>query len=134
LNFAGVADTHVAIWYVFNDARLSKQANAFIDLAESDGRAIAVSTISLAEIVYLVEKGRVPAPTYEGVRQALADPDGVLVEAPLTVNVVEAMRLVPRDVVPDMPDRIIAATARFLNVPVISRDGRIRASSVETIW
>jgi len=33
-----------------------------------------------------------------------------------------------------MPDRIVAATAVHFGVPVISRDGRIRASSVQTIW
>ena len=33
-----------------------------------------------------------------------------------------------------MPDRIIAATALHLGVPVISRDGKIRASTVATIW
>jgi PIN domain nuclease of toxin-antitoxin system len=33
-----------------------------------------------------------------------------------------------------MPDRIIAATAVSLQVPIISRDGYIRASAVQTIW
>jgi len=32
-----------------------------------------------------------------------------------------AMRRVPRTDIPDMPDRIVAATAVFLSVPVISR-------------
>ena len=41
---------------------------------------------------------------------------------------------VERDQVPDMPDRIIAATALTLGVPVISRDSKIRLSSVATIW
>jgi hypothetical protein len=36
--------------------------------------------------------------------------------------------------VPDMPDRIAAATALHFGVPVISRDGRIRASSLQTVW
>jgi predicted nucleic acid-binding protein len=35
--------------------------------------------------------------------------------------------------IPDMPDRIIAATAVHLNVPLISRDGKIRVSGVNTI-
>jgi PIN domain nuclease of toxin-antitoxin system len=122
------------VWYVFDDRRLSTRANAFIDRAVSEGEGIAVSAISLAEIVYLVEKGRVPASTYDEVNRVLADPTSVLVEAPLTIKVVEAMRLVPRDAVPDMPDRIIAATAIYLGVPVISRDGMIRASTVETVW
>jgi PIN domain nuclease of toxin-antitoxin system len=33
-----------------------------------------------------------------------------------------------------MPDRVIAATALSLAVPVISRDGKIRDSQIETIW
>jgi PIN domain nuclease of toxin-antitoxin system len=33
-----------------------------------------------------------------------------------------------------MPDRIVAATALHYGVPVISRDGRIRASNIRTIW
>jgi PIN domain nuclease of toxin-antitoxin system len=34
----------------------------------------------------------------------------------------------------DMPDRIVAATAIHLGVPVLSRDSRIRGSMVQTVW
>ena len=64
----------------------------------------------------------------------MADPDHVLKEAPFTVEIVDAMRNVSRTAVPDMPDRIVAATGVYFGVPVISRDGRIRTSSVHTIW
>lgn len=93
-----------------------------------------LSPISLAEIVYLVEKGRLPIFAYEGLKDALNDPDFVLEEAPFTAGVVEAMRQVPREDIPDMPDRIVAATGLYFGVPVISRDGRIRASNIQTIW
>jgi PIN domain nuclease of toxin-antitoxin system len=33
-----------------------------------------------------------------------------------------------------MPDRIVAATALRFGVPIISRDGKIRASKLATIW
>jgi PIN domain nuclease of toxin-antitoxin system len=33
-----------------------------------------------------------------------------------------------------MPDRIIAGTALSYGVPIISRDRKISASAVETIW
>jgi PIN domain nuclease of toxin-antitoxin system len=55
---AGVADTHTALWHLFDDARLSAGARAFIDQAASARQKIAVSSISLAELVYLVEKDR----------------------------------------------------------------------------
>jgi len=64
----------------------------------------------------------------------LADPEYVIDEAPFSGAVVDAMRNVSRAEIPDMPDRIVAATALFLGVPVISRDGRIRSSALRTIW
>lgn len=131
---AGVADTHAAVWHLFNDARLSIPASRFIDDAAAAGSRIVVSAISLAEVVYLIEKGRLPESAYAELTAALANPDYVLKEAPFTADIVEAMRQVARAEVPDMPDRIVAATAVYLNVPVISRDGRIRSSNVQTVW
>jgi PIN domain nuclease of toxin-antitoxin system len=131
---AGVADTHTALWYLFDDERLSIPAGDFIDQAGALGRRIVVSSISLAEIVYLIEKNRLPANAYTDLKAALADPDHVFKEAPFTVEIVDAMRQVLRAEVPDMPDRIVAATAVYFGVPVISRDGRIRSSSVQTVW
>ena len=95
---------------------------------------IVVSSISLAEIVYLIEKNRLPRNAYTDLKAALADPDHVFKEASFTVEIVEAMRMVARADVPDMPDRIVVATAVNFGVPVISRDARIRASNVQTIW
>lgn len=55
---AGVADTHTALWHLFDDPRLSRAAGEFIDSAAADRQKIALSAISLAEVVYLVEKNR----------------------------------------------------------------------------
>ncbi len=132
--YAPIADTHTAIWYLFNDARLSKTGSDFMDRAAGDGLGIAISSVSLAETVYLVEKGRIPANVYVELKAALADPEHVFREAPFTSEMVDAMRAVPREAVPDMPDRMIAGTAVYLDVPVISRDGKIRAACVQTIW
>lgn len=134
MTIAGVADTHTAVWYLFDDSRMSDAATSYIEAAARDGRKIAVSSISLVELIYLVEKGRLTAYAYDYLSQALANPEHVFTEAPLTRGIVEAMRLVPRQEVPDMPDRIVAATAMYLGVPVISRDGRIRGSHLETVW
>jgi PIN domain nuclease of toxin-antitoxin system len=131
---AAVADTHAALWYLFGDPRLSAPAKAFIDQAAGSGRKVVLSVISLAEILYLIEKNRLPFSAYERLRQALGAVDYVIDEAPLTTGIVETMRQVPRADVPDMPDRIVAATGVYFGVPVISRDGRIRASSLRTVW
>jgi PIN domain nuclease of toxin-antitoxin system len=131
---AGVADTHAALWYLLKSPSLSVTARRFMDDAAAAGQDIVLSPISLAEIVYLVEKNRLSASAYDDLKAALRNPEYVIAEAPFNSEIVEAMRAVPRADVPDMPDRIIAATGIYFRVPVISRDGRIRSSDVQTIW
>ncbi len=131
---AAIADTHTAIWYIFADERLSPTAKDKIEEAATQGNQIGVSAISLAEIVYLVEKGRVALDTLTRLRQTLYHPNDVLTEVPVDGRVVEYMQRLPRNEVSDLPDRIIGATALAQRIPVISRDRQIRASSLETIW
>ena len=134
MTIAAVADTHTALWYLYDDPRLSLAAGTFIDKAAMARHKIAVSSISLAEVVFLVEKSRLKPSVYEDFKQALADPEHVFCEATFNASVVESMRTVLRAEVPDMPDRIVAATGVYFGVPVLSRDRRIRAANLETIW
>ena len=60
----------------------------------------------------------------------LDDPANGWTLRPITPGVAGAVRRVSRREVPDMPDRIIAATALDLKLPLVTADGRIRASSV----
>ena len=131
---SAVSDTHAAIWCLNADPRLSSRAEAFIDNAGEQGHPVLISTITLVEAVYLQEKGKIPPGTLARLETALRAPDSVLRIADLTLSVALAVGRVLRDEVPDMPDRIIAATALHFGVPVISRDSKIKASAVNTIW
>lgn len=86
------------------------------------------------EIIYLQEKGRIPADLKAQLDAALEAGTTGLILASLTAAVANAVAEVPRSDVPDMPDRIIAATALNLGVPLISRDRAIRLSTVQTVW
>ncbi len=66
-----VADTHAIIWYIFADARLSATARETIESAAAAGDQIAFSSITLAEIVYLSEKGRLAPETLDRLLQAV---------------------------------------------------------------
>ena len=52
-----------------------------------------------------------------GGSRGLDDPDHVFKEAAFTVEIVDAMKQVPR-----------------VDVPVVSRDGKLNASNLQTIW
>ena len=129
-----VADTHALLWYLQNDPRLSQTANQIFDDADTAGDQIGISSISLAEIVYLSEKSRIPPTALGDVLQALDQVNPLFVEIPVDRSITAAMATIPRAQVPDMPDRIIAATAVRLAIPVISRDGKIQLSQVPTVW
>lgn len=131
---SAVADTHAFIWYLFDDPRLSPTARrAFMSAAEN-GNEVGVSSITLAEIVYLAERGRIPADTLASALTILQDPERELVEVPVDYEIVQRMGEVSREEVPEMPDRIVVATRLRCGVPIISKDGEIRAARIQTIW
>ena len=129
-----VLDTHSAIWLLHADARLSPLARERIESATRQQAQVAISSITLVEVAYLEEKGRIPAGTLQGVLALLDRPEPSLVEIPVSRDIVASLLAISRETVPDMPDRVIAATAMSLGVPLVSRDGKIRDSHVQTIW
>jgi len=130
----GVADTHALLWYLYDDPRLSEPANDLLDSIAESGHQIAIASITLAEIIYLSERRRIDPLAFERVTSTLERQNGKLIEVPFDRLVATTMRRIDRAEVPELPDRIIAATALLLDVPVISRDHRIRASAVTSIW
>ena len=131
---SAVTDTHALIWYLQNDTRLSPAASQYFTDCEHDGGQIHVPTICVVEIVYLSEKGRIPALTLNHLLAELNDPDTVVKVVGLDLPIVMEMKTIGRTVIPDMPDRIIAATAKHLNLPLISCDTKIQMSGLTTVW
>jgi PIN domain nuclease of toxin-antitoxin system len=88
----------------------------------------------MVELTYLVEKGRLPGAARDRLVQALDDAATPCLLAPLDRTVADALQSVSRVDVPDLPDRIVAATAVALGTSLISRDRKIRASQIHSIW
>ena len=91
--------------------------------------------MSLIEMIYLEEKRRIIAGLPGNIANITQSPNSVLAVHPVNARVALAMHEVPRVLCPDPWDRIIVATARMLNLPLVNKDERIRASGlVECIW
>lgn len=129
-----VTDTHALIWYLEDNPRLGPAASQALDACDRGEIAVYVPTICLVEIVYLQEKRRIPVDLKARLDAELQAGTTGLVLADLTAGVANAVEQVPRTAVADMPDRIIAATALHLGLPLISRDRKIQLSGVTTIW
>jgi PIN domain nuclease of toxin-antitoxin system len=131
---SAVLDTHTVLWYLENSKELSASARTTIEDAIRDGRHVHVSAISVIEAVYLVERKKIPAAALQRLRSALTDPSVGLFIAPVDGFVADALEKIPRSIVPDMPDRIIAATVLHLGLPLVTRDRRIQSAEIQTIW
>ena len=130
-----VADTHAIIWYLVEPERLSQVALDALEGAIAAGEPVYVSAISLIEICYLIEKRRIASDLLQRILAVLNEPDPSLIVVPIDLAISIAVQNIARDTVPDMPDRIIAATALHLNLPLVTRDRKIQASqSIITIW
>ncbi|MCP4368728.1 MAG: type II toxin-antitoxin system VapC family toxin [Deltaproteobacteria bacterium] len=129
-----VTDTHALIWYLQDSPRLSSAAQTAFDACDKGEAIIYIPTICLVEIIYLQEKGRIPPDLLTQFEAELQAGEIGLVIVDLTDEVAKAIKGVPRTKVPDMPDRIIAATALHLEIPLLSRDRKIRFSTVKTVW
>jgi PIN domain nuclease of toxin-antitoxin system len=127
------ADTHALIWYLFDEERLSSEARTALDGAIAAGFPILVSAISIIEIIYLEEKHKIRAGAAERIRRACEVETPSIEVIAVDSVVAHGIRQIERADVPDMPDRIIAATAVALGVPLVTRDGKIIASGMDTI-
>jgi len=131
---SAVLDTQTAIWYLLGPKKLSPTALHAIRQALSKGHPVHISAISIVEVIYLVERGRLPFDALQKLGGALSDSASGMVVAPVDAAVAETVQKVSRDAVPDMPDRVIAATALHLGLPLVTRDRRIRSAGIKTIW
>ncbi|MCW1971072.1 MAG: PIN domain-containing protein [Anaerolineae bacterium] len=121
-----VLDTHVLVWYLEgNQAKLSSHAIHLIDSVIAQSGTLYIPSICIVELIYLAERKRIHHEFLIKLEGELTKPNSVFLVSSLNQNVALAMQQIPRDVVPDMPDRVIAATALHLNTPLITYDEKI---------
>ncbi len=130
-----VADTHSMIWHLTQDRRLSRRARKILDSADKGYDQVLVPSIALVEAVFLVQRQRVPERAITALFALSEDQQASIRVVPLDMAVAEAVGDFGPAAIPDMPDRIIAATARALDVPLITADPIIAESDlVDVVW
>jgi len=116
-------DTHIWVWWVADEMRLTQTQLSEIEKNESTG--IGISIISCWEIALLVEKKRLgfAIPVKEWITEALKYPGVVPLD--ITVDIAVDSVQLPDGFHKDPADRIIVATARAYNCSLLTNDESI---------
>ncbi|AFY89238.1 type II toxin-antitoxin system VapC family toxin [Chroococcidiopsis thermalis] len=126
-----VLDTHIWVWWVDGNQRLTKANEQWIQQYQPQG--LGVSIISCWEVAKLVENNKLvlSCSVSEWLNDALAYPGVQLLDLTLPI-VVESTQLVGFH--RDPADQIIVATARIYNCPLLTVDEKILNSpNVQTL-
>jgi PIN domain nuclease of toxin-antitoxin system len=118
-----VLDTHIWIWWVQGDARLTAEQRKAIRDNEEAG--LGISSISCWEIAKLVEKKRLQLPikVEEWFDFALSYPGIELI--PITAEIAVASTRFPNTFSQDPADQLIAATALIHGCPLVTSDAKL---------
>ena len=130
---APVLDTHAWVWWVDHDPRLGRAAVAALDALPEDARPY-VCDISLWEVAMLVERGRLSFDSSLAEwLSAAAHPRSVRV-LPITPAIANEVANLPSTFHRDPADRLIVATCRVLQAPILTKDRLITTSRLVKRW
>ncbi|MFB2935043.1 type II toxin-antitoxin system VapC family toxin [Aerosakkonemataceae cyanobacterium BLCC-F154] len=119
-----ILDTHIWVWWVQNDPRLTQKHKDWLQQYESQG--LGVNIISCWEVAKLVENSRLtlPVTVEEWLTAALAYPGVQLINLTIPI-IIESTKLIGFH--RDPADQIIVATARINGCSLLTADAKILA-------
>lgn len=119
-------DTHVAVWLAEGSRRLGLRARRRIDLAARSG-GVAISAITFWEVGVLAQKGRLQLPQGLGAWREVVLSQPGMTELAVSSEIAVAAVDLPGSFHADPADRLIVATSRVTETPLLTVDERILA-------
>lgn len=118
-----VTDTHCLLWHLENNPKLSPSGRALFDQLDVD-RQIMIPIIVVAELMYMARK--YGGPPFKETLDSL--------EKERRFEIMELTSPIIREAIPltalEMHDALIVATARHLDLPLLTADKVIAASGL----
>ena len=125
-----VADTVALVLYL-EKRKSGAIAEQIFDSAENSATIIYIPAMVFAEILYLSEKKRITATLTDALDLLKNSPN--FKEIPMNGEIIKSAAQITD--IPELHDRIISASARLLNLELITNDAKIQNSNfVRTIW
>ncbi len=123
-------DTVTMIRHFSGKGHIGAKASAILKANGHEDSQFCISVISLMEVMYLAEKNRIKINFQESLHRINES------SAYLLVNLdVDILRVAETMVVRELHDRLILATAKWLDIPVLSSDTEFTdIPGIDLIW
>lgn len=129
-----VTDTHSIIWYLSQPRKLTSRVRRVFQDADRGQTQILVSSIVLLEAIFIGDRQRIPASLVNRLFNIDEAPNAAYRVVPLSKAIAVAARYFGPVAIPEMADRIIAATAKSLNLPLLTSDQAIIESELVEVY
>ena len=129
MNF--VTDTHALLWWFTDSPKISPKASEVFERCELGENIIFIPSIVIAEALSIFEKKRIAFDFKKLLRKINESDNFVIIALDSTI----LQKMLDLKDVPELHDKIIIATARYLNLPVITKDETLqKLSYIKTVW
>ena len=129
MNF--VTDRHALLWWFIGSSKISPKASEIFQKCEEGENIIFIPSIVIAEGLSIFEKKRVSFDFKRLFRKIYESENFVLI--PLDYSILHKM--VDLKDIPELHDKIIVSTARYLNSPIVTKDRALQnVSYIKTVW
>jgi PIN domain nuclease of toxin-antitoxin system len=126
-----VTDTHALLWWFTDSPRISSKASEIFEKCEEGENVIFIPSIVIAESLSIFDKKRISFDFKNLFKKIRASENFVLVALDYPI----LQKMVALKEVPELHDKIIVSTAKYLKVPIITKDKILQnLSSIKTIW
>lgn len=118
-----VTDTQALVKFMMGKKVINDKSHQAYQSADKGDSIIIIPAIVLMEMLYLFEKNRIDVGLLQ--TEELFKSENYQFE-PLNFDIIKTASKI--DDIPELHDRLIAATARYLGLPLITNDPVIKAS------
>ena len=129
MNF--LADTHALLWWFTDSPKISPRAAEIFEKCEEGENVIFIPSIVVAEALSIFDKKRISFDFKKLFRKMNESENFVIIALDYSV----LQKMVDLKDIPELHDKIIVSTAKYLNLPIITKDEVLRGlSHIKTVW
>ena len=129
MNFA--TDTHALLWWFTDCPTMGPKASAIFEKCEKGECVIFVPSIVIAEALSIFDKKRISF-NFKKLFEDIHDSENFIL---IALDYPILRKMVAMKDISELHDKIIVSTAKYLNLPIITKDETLRGlPRIKTIW